>query len=120
MLLVQVMVMIAKLERIKCLIVYLALKTYCCDMAHSTKANINKIYLQMLVQRLRGANLISSFSRFFQPEQNAVCSIVKFSLEVRKNLASIGYVTKKLTKQPIVLYQSKWQSLQTIEANYCG
>jgi hypothetical protein len=109
--------MIAKLERTNGLIVYFAFKTYCCDMAHSNKTNINKIYVQMLVQRLQGANLICGFSLFSQPVQNAVYSIVKFSLEVRKDLASISYVTKKLTIQPIV--QSKWQLLRTIEANYC-
>lgn len=120
MLLVQVMVMIAKLERTKCLIVYFAFKMYCCDMAHSIKTNINKIYLPMLVQRLRGANLICSFSRFFQPDQNAVCRNVKFSLEVQKDLANISYVIKKITIQSIVLYQSKGQPLPTIEANYCA
>jgi len=116
---VQVMVIIAKLEITNCLIVYFAFKSYCCDMAHSTKTNINKIYLQMLVQRLRGANLICSFSRFFLPIPHAVCSIVKLSLEVIKDLASISYVIKNLARQPIVLYQSKWQTLRTIEANYC-
>jgi hypothetical protein len=99
--LVQVMVMIAKLERTSCLIVYFALKTYCCDIAHSAKTNINKIYLQMLVQRLRGANLICSFRRFFQPDQNAVYRIIKFSLEVRKDLANISYVTKKSPDNPL-------------------
>jgi hypothetical protein len=114
------MVMPAKLEKTNCLIVYFAFKTCCCDMAHSTKTFINKIYLQMLVQVLRRANLICSFSRFFQADQNAVCNLVKLVLEVKTDLTTISAVTKQLTIKLIVLPQSKWQSLQTIEAIDCG
>jgi hypothetical protein len=63
------MAMPAKLEKTHGLIVYFAFKTYCCDMAHSIKTNIKKIYLQMLVQLLQRANLICSLSRVFQPAE---------------------------------------------------
>ncbi|MBD6614973.1 hypothetical protein FNW02_03680 [Komarekiella sp. 'clone 1'] len=48
----------------------------------------NKIYQQVLVQLLRGENLICSFSWIFQPALSTVCSIRHFFSEVRENLAS--------------------------------
>lgn len=54
-------VMIAKLERGICLIVYFGFKSYCFYITDSIMTTINKIYLQVLVQLLRGENLICSF-----------------------------------------------------------
>ena len=80
------MVLIAKLETAICLIVYLGFKSYSCNIADTMTA-INKIYLQMLVQLLRGENLICSFRWIFKPDWRSVYSINRFSPEV-KGLAS--------------------------------
>ncbi len=58
----SLVVMIAKLEQVISLIVYFAFNTHRCDLAHSPMNKINKIYLQMLLQRRQRANLICSFS----------------------------------------------------------
>jgi hypothetical protein len=68
-------VLIAKLEGGICLIVYLDFKSYYLNVADSTMTTINKIYLQVLLQLLRGENLICSFIWIFQPAMSAVCSI---------------------------------------------
>lgn len=81
-------VLIAKLERGICLIVYFGFKSYCFNIIGSTMTTINKIYLQVLVQLLRGENLICSFIWIFQLAMSAVCSIRDCSLEVKENLAS--------------------------------
>lgn len=81
-------VLIAKLERGICLIVYFGFKSYCFNFADSTMTTINKIYLQVLLQQLWRENLICSFIWIFQPAMSAVCIIRHCSQEVKKDLAS--------------------------------
>ncbi len=83
-------VLIAKLEIGICLIVYFRFKSYCFNfnIVDSTMTTINKIYLQVLVQLLRGENLICSFIWIFELVMSAVCSIRDYSLEVKVDLAS--------------------------------
>lgn len=66
-------VLIAKLERGICLIVYFGFQSYFVDFANSTMTIINKIYLQVLVQLLRRENLICSFIWIFKLAMSAVC-----------------------------------------------
>lgn len=86
--LVLMIVLIAKLERAICLIVYFGFKSYCFNIADSTMTTINKIYLQVLVQVLQRENLICSFIWIFQLAMSAVCSIRHCSQEVKEDLAS--------------------------------
>lgn len=81
-------VLIAKLERDICLIVYFSFKSYCFNFADCTMTTINKIYLQVLVQLLERENLICSFMWIFQPAMSAVCSIRDCSQEEKEDLAS--------------------------------
>ena len=81
-------VLIAKLKRGICLIVYFGFKSYCFNIADPTMTTINKIYLQVLVQLLQRENLICSFIWIFQLAMSAVCSIRHYSQEVKENLAS--------------------------------
>jgi hypothetical protein len=73
------MVLIAKLEIGTCLIVYFGFKSYSCNIPDTMTA-IKKIKAQMLVQLLRGENLIRSFRWIFQPDWRSVYSINRFSL----------------------------------------
>jgi|GEM_PF-1649649 hypothetical protein len=81
-------VLIAKLERGICLIVYFGFKSYCSNIVDPTMTTINKIYLQVLVQLLQRENLICSFIWIFQLAMSAVCIIRHCSQEVKKDLAS--------------------------------
>jgi hypothetical protein len=81
-------VLIAKLERGICLIVYFGFKSYCFNFADPTMTTINKIYLQVLVQLLRRENLICSFIWIFQLAMSAVYFIRHCSQEVKEDLAS--------------------------------
>lgn len=90
-------VMIAKLERGICLIVYFGFKSYCFNIIGPSMTTINKICLQVLVQLLRGENLICSFIWIFQPAMSAVCSLRDCSLEVKEDLASKYRLCKSKT-----------------------
>ncbi|AFZ22571.1 hypothetical protein Cylst_0195 [Cylindrospermum stagnale PCC 7417] len=81
---------------------------------------INKIDLQVLVQLLQRANLISGNGWIFQPDRSTVCSMRKLSAEVRADLASQLqlFYTKNYMK-PIALHQSQGQSVRAIEIGYC-
>ncbi len=81
-------VLIAKLERGICLIVYFGFQSYVVDFADSIMIIINKIYLQVLVQLLRRENLICSFIWIFKLAMSAVCGIRHCSQEVKEHLAS--------------------------------
>ncbi|AVH63439.1 hypothetical protein NPM_1617 [Nostoc sp. 'Peltigera membranacea cyanobiont' N6] len=81
-------VLIAKLERGICLIVYFGFKSYYFNLPDSTMTTINKIYPQVLVQRLWRENLICSFIWNFQLAMSAVSSIRHYSQEVKERLAS--------------------------------
>lgn len=81
-------VLIAKLERGICLIVYFGFKSYCFNFTESTMTTINKIYLQVLLQQLWRENLVCSFIWIFQLAMSAVCIIRHCSQEVKKDLAS--------------------------------
>lgn len=81
-------VLIAKLERGICLIVYFGFKSSCFNITDSTMTTINKIYLQVLVQLLQRENLICSFIWICQLAMSAVCSIKHCLQEVKEDLAS--------------------------------
>ncbi len=81
-------VLIAKLERGICLIVYFGFKSYCFNFADSTMTSINKIYLQVLVKALGRENLVCSLIWIFQLAMSAVCNIRHCSQEVKEDLAS--------------------------------
>lgn len=100
-------VLIAKLERGICLIVYFGFKSYCFNFADSTMTSINKIDVQVLVQLLRRENLICSFIWIFQLAMSAVCSIRHCSQEVKEDLTS-----KDRLYNPITDYESNYTALK--------
>ena len=117
-------VLIAKLERDICLIVYFSFKSYCFNFADSTMTTINKIYLQVLVQLLGRENLICSFIWIFQLAMSAVCSIRDCSQEVKEDLASkhrlcnpkTDYESNYIAPKQTVIGISHWDKLLWVNA----
>ncbi len=100
-------VLIAKLKRGICLIVYFGFKSYCFSFADSTMTTINKIYVQVLVQLLQRENLICSFIWIFQLVMSAVSSIRHCLQEVKEDLASKDRLYNLITD-----YESNYTALK--------
>jgi hypothetical protein len=77
---------------------------------------INKIKAQMLVQLLRGENLICSFRWIFKPDWRSVYGINRFSLKGGEGIGkSCMYSVTVMTTKLIGVHQSKWRSASSIE-----